>query len=721
MRIAVLGPLEVLTDASVPVALPGPAERLLLAVLVAGAPGVVSTDRLRAAVSDGGTPEAADGSFRAHLTGLRGALEPGLPDRSSGQYVLRRGPGYGLAVARSDIDALRSETLTTRGRAALASGDPAEAARLLSTALALWRGEPYADWPGMGLFEGERSRLRELRIRAEEALADARRQQQAHPEPVFPTAVRLRVPPHDPEPLPVITEPPASDVARRDGAAEALLDVRRAGGAEALVDARRDGAAEAVVDARGDGAGHPPRRPWQALALTAVLVAALVVAVVVTRSQQGADQAATSTERPTVADEADRLAALSASEGPLDVSLLLAVQAVRLRETSRSRARLFDALTALGRVERVVPIPGVPQAAVLSGGGRALAVGIGESVVVWPVGPSTLPRTLMPFPGEWGAWIVAAGSPTEQVVLSAGTNVDGPWIRTVSAMDGSSRLLLGGMQKVGGTPVDGAVSPDGRRFLLVLADPDPAAPEDSARWHVVDVAAGDGARRDTGISGSLPVPIEFLSADVADDARSVVVWDAGGQAPAVLVELAGGTRTRIAPHFRLAATTAFRAVPPGAAQLWDDGVVTLVDRAGRTVQELDAHPGRVREVVVAPDGTWAVTAGDEGGVFRWDVDPSTGRWSEPEALPGHVGGVVDVAADAESRRLFTVALDRRVLVWDMSADGGPTGERARRLPTMGASAQLAQACAVVGRDLTRAEWSRFLPDRPWEPTCTDLL
>jgi hypothetical protein len=38
MRIAVLGPLEVLDEELAPVAVPGAKERLLLAVLVAGAP-----------------------------------------------------------------------------------------------------------------------------------------------------------------------------------------------------------------------------------------------------------------------------------------------------------------------------------------------------------------------------------------------------------------------------------------------------------------------------------------------------------------------------------------------------------------------------------------------------------------------------------------------------------------------------------------------------------
>jgi hypothetical protein len=36
------------------------------------------------------------------------------------------------------------------------------------------------------------------------------------------------------------------------------------------------------------------------------------------------------------------------------------------------------------------------------------------------------------------------------------------------------------------------------------------------------------------------------------------------------------------------------------------------------------------------------------------------------------------------------------------------------------SAWLRAACAIAGRDLTRAEWDQYLPGREWQPTCTGL-
>ena len=79
MRIAVLGPLEVLTDELAPVVVPGAKERLLLAVLAREAPGVVSTDRLTEALWNGNPPVSAPKSLQAHLVRLRSSLEPGRP------------------------------------------------------------------------------------------------------------------------------------------------------------------------------------------------------------------------------------------------------------------------------------------------------------------------------------------------------------------------------------------------------------------------------------------------------------------------------------------------------------------------------------------------------------------------------------------------------------------------------------------------------------------
>src|SRR5919112_3275643 len=114
MRIAVLGPLEVRTDDDLPVVVAGGKERLLLAALAAEAPAAVSVDRLAETLWDGDAPPTSRKSLQAHVVRLRSALEPDRPRGSTGRFVVRRGPGYALAVERRELDALHMTDLAAR-------------------------------------------------------------------------------------------------------------------------------------------------------------------------------------------------------------------------------------------------------------------------------------------------------------------------------------------------------------------------------------------------------------------------------------------------------------------------------------------------------------------------------------------------------------------------------------------------------------------------------
>jgi hypothetical protein len=355
----------------------------------------------------------------------------------------------------------------------------------------------------------------------------------------------------------------------------------------------------------------------------------------------------------------------------------------------------------------------VPRDALLAGG-SIVAFGIGNSVVGWRVGTSTLPSVLTDLPTAWGAVTVVAPSAVEDLFLVAGVYWSGAsWLRTISTLDGTARLLLQGDQ-VGGRPVDAVVTPDGRRLLLVVAEAAGAA-RDATRWHLIEVGISDGSRRDTGIGGVAAVPFDWLRADFADDSSSVVVWDGSVGGGATLVQLPDGRQTPITSPSRPAESFGFRALPAGAAQLWDDGAITLVDSAGTTVQDLDVLQEPVRDIALSPDGTWAVTAGFGGDVFRWDVAPATGRWSGRDRLSGHTGDVLGVDVEPGGRRIVTVSADHTIIAWDMTDDLETTNRA-----FVDAAARLDAVCAIVGRDFTPGEWRRFLADRPWRPTCTDL-
>jgi DNA-binding SARP family transcriptional activator len=162
VEFAILGPLEVL-DQQRRIEVSSAKERLLLAVLVVHANEVISADRLIEVLWGAEPPATAANTLQAHVSHLRRVLEPDRTPRAQDGVLRTRGQGYALAVAPEAIDAVRFNRLARGGRDALPT-DPERAAETLSRALALWRGEPLAEF-GFELFaQAEIIRLTELHL-----------------------------------------------------------------------------------------------------------------------------------------------------------------------------------------------------------------------------------------------------------------------------------------------------------------------------------------------------------------------------------------------------------------------------------------------------------------------------------------------------------------------------------------------------------------------------
>jgi DNA-binding SARP family transcriptional activator/WD40 repeat protein len=1103
MRIAVLGPLEVRRDTGEPVAVPGAKERLLLAVLAADSPGVVSTDHIVETLWNGDRPASARSSLQVHLVHLRSALEPERPRGSTGRYILRRGAGYSLAADREDVDALRFTDLAARGRALLVAGDAAAAVRSLSAALVLWRGEPYGDWPDADFADTERRRLSEVRTGAVTALLEARlalgedaevvpeleqrlagdplqeewwrllvlalyrcgRQGDAlaaaqrarrllaeelgtDPGPRL-RAVEAAVLAQDPSlelrpavaattdslpsavatcpykglatyeaadaalfrgrgrlvthlvarlvdsPLLVVSGPsgagkssvvraglvpalgrdalpgsagwrpvvlspgrrpvdwlaeftgeapaegpvllvcdqfeelwaPGGDLAERtafldtvlgllaDGIAvrcvvvvrgdhvgllaehtalaervgsgvvlapsltddelrEVVVEPAAAVGLDVetdLVDAvvadvrgrpgalpllsmalvgtweRRRGdrltlsgyleaggvtgaltrsaeAAYGALDDQGkevarrllvrladsDDAGALVRRPtplaeldldgnggdvrrsviesfvtrrlltvdgerldvahealltawprlarwldddaagravrrhltpaaqdWQrrgepeedlyrgprlaaaldwaaadgteltgaerrfldasrsladaellaareqtrreatgrrrtrrlAAGLAAVLVVALVTALLAVRSQRAAGRATTAAEDASLDADGNRLAALSTTVDALDLSFLLAAQAFRLADTPETQDGLLAVLAGHRRVVRAAPVATAFLRQKLGNGGRTIhTVGIiGQPIRRWPVADGGQPHTLL-TPGEdWSGWRAVTASPSEDVLAAAGgTPEQGPWIRLVDA-EGAVHEVPDA-DSLGGEPFGLSFTSDGRQLRVFVAESADGAGR--ASWRLITMDTSDGSNRDTGIAGSVLATPEDLDVEMSADSSTAVVFPWPDAVPITLIDITGGRQTTVTPPVRDAAISARLALASGAALLWDDGAVTLFDRAGAVVQQFAAHDVPVHDLVLSPDRTWGATVADGGEVQLWRVDPATGRWSRRESLEGHASAVLDADIDPAGSRLFTIAQDGTGLVWDLRPDGG---------------------------------------------------
>jgi DNA-binding SARP family transcriptional activator len=170
LRISLLGACAASAE-GVPLDLGGPRQRAVLVVLVLARGEVVPLERLTESVWGDRAPADPAGALQAYVSHLRRRLQPGSAARTRSAVIVSAGPGYAVRLPPDAVDVWRFEQLLDRGGAA---SDPAEAADLLSGALALWRGPPLAEWTDEPWAQPEIARLTELRAVARERLVAAR-------------------------------------------------------------------------------------------------------------------------------------------------------------------------------------------------------------------------------------------------------------------------------------------------------------------------------------------------------------------------------------------------------------------------------------------------------------------------------------------------------------------------------------------------------------------
>jgi len=165
LEFKLLGPLEVRNRGTV-LALGGPKQRALLALLLLHVNEVVSRDRLIDGLWGESSPPSAGHRLETQISRLRKTLV------LDGRLATRLG-GYVLEVDPMRIDAYRFERLLEEGRRQGAAGRASAAADTLREALSLWRGGALADLAYEPFARLEIERLEELRLAAIEERIDA--------------------------------------------------------------------------------------------------------------------------------------------------------------------------------------------------------------------------------------------------------------------------------------------------------------------------------------------------------------------------------------------------------------------------------------------------------------------------------------------------------------------------------------------------------------------
>jgi WD40 repeat protein len=138
----------------------------------------------------------------------------------------------------------------------------------------------------------------------------------------------------------------------------------------------------------------------------------------------------------------------------------------------------------------------------------------------------------------------------------------------------------------------------------------------------------------------------------------------------------------------------------GSAQLWSFSNREQIP-APRAWQ---AHGiGRpVRAVAISPNAAWLATGCDDGTIALWDRNDVR---AEPRTLGTRGAGVYCLGFSPDGATLFSGNSDGEVASWPVSP------------------ATLADAvCGKVHRDLTEAEWKRYVGEGvPQEPVCPHLV
>lgn len=152
LDVRILGPLQVEID-GVSVALGGPKQRSVLAMLALSLNRVVSTDRLIDGVWGDEAHDRAGATLQVYVSNLRKLI--------GADRILTQPPGYLLKIETAECDFGRFEALVADGDRLSANQLPNDAAERYGGALRLWRGsalsdlvhEPFAETAVVGLDE----------------------------------------------------------------------------------------------------------------------------------------------------------------------------------------------------------------------------------------------------------------------------------------------------------------------------------------------------------------------------------------------------------------------------------------------------------------------------------------------------------------------------------------------------------------------------------------
>ena len=367
---------------------------------------------------------------------------------------------------------------------------------------------------------------------------------------------------------------------------------------------------------------------------------------------------------------AQRLGAQALVQDDLDVSLLLARQAVAIDETSQTRGYLLNALRRSPAAIGIMHGDGDEdlREVALSPDGKTLAVAgrggpgirffdaetyeqIGKPVAV-PTGPYGLK-----------AVVALAYSPDGDKLVHL-SDLDEPlpsYLRMIDAHTGEQ------LAEAATQAWDVAFTRDGS--LLVLTEyigygrlgvtfRDPTTLALVGETILLELEGDDAGGNRAAFAGATGARLFALTPDggsvvIASPTEELAWWDIRSGAKI--------RSRRIAKGYHTVALS-----PDGlTAAVGIDGGVQLVDsRSGNVRTRGGVLAGEPKWLLFSPDGKTLVSTGLDGTVTLWNAETAAPR----ETLPGHSGAVGQAAFSPDGATLFTVSDDGTAIAWDLEGN-----------------------------------------------------
>nr|SBO93674.1 High-affnity carbon uptake protein Hat/HatR [Nonomuraea gerenzanensis] len=326
--------------------------------------------------------------------------------------------------------------------------------------------------------------------------------------------------------------------------------------------------------------------------------------------------------------------------------------------------------------------------AIAKGGGTLATASDDETVRLWSISDPAVATPEGTLSGH-----------TEQV-QSVAFNPDGTRLVTASddktaklwdVSESATPKLLGTLTGHTAGVRSAAYSPDGKTVVTTGRDgrtllwnvATPSSPEQSATVGATDRRVSTAVFRPDG---------RVLA--TGSGTGSVRLWDISKPAqPRALATFAAGTGSVLDLRFSRDGKTLATASSDGTARLWN----VAAPAATKKLADLSGHSAAVSAVAFNADDRTLVTASQDGTVRVWDV-VTLSRPTLWAVLPGRAA-----AADVE------LGPDGTVLA---AASGS-----AAQLWGLNVEQATANVCEASGTSISRAEWARYVPGRPYSPPC----